>query len=154
MVASSTGSVGSYRVIMDYCDYVAEVVTDKMGRTIGEGRVGVGLRLTADVTTTSANINLGSLMALGVAVSANKATGNMRVDSIGIRLAGNAGPILTNATIDESSIQKTLEAIAVIESKIADSTTVLDPQLLSVKPTAPDATPQNVAEALTGPAIA
>ena len=144
-VAKATAAVGTYRVVMDYCDYVSETVTDANGQTIGQGRVGVGLRLTADVTTMSADINLGSLLALGIAASTNKLSGTMTVDSIGIRLAGNAGPILTNATIDETSIQKTLEAIAVIQSKIADSSTRLDPQLLSVKPTTATAKPADVA---------
>ena len=106
------------------------------------------MRLTAIVTTTSAGINLGSLFALGVAASANKLSGTMTVDSIGIRQAGNAGPILTNATIDETSIQKTLEAIAVIQSKIADTNTTLDPQLLAVRPTQPATKPSDIAQKL------
>jgi hypothetical protein len=148
LVAKATAAVGTYRVIMDYCDYVDETVSDPTGQVIGQGRVGVGLRLTADVTTTSANVNLGSLLALGVAASVNQVKGTMTVDSIGIVLAGSAGPILTNATIDETGVQKTLESIAVIQSKIADTTTVLDPQLLAVKPTASAVKPTDVSKKL------
>lgn len=148
LVAKGTGATGTYRVIMDYCDYVTETVTDEAGQKIGQGRVGVGLRLTADITTSSANIDLGSLLALGVAASANQARGTMTVDSIGIRIAGNAGPILSNSTIDETGIQKTLEAIAVIQSKIADSTTTLDPQVLAVKPEKPTVQPADVSKKL------
>jgi hypothetical protein len=144
-----TGQVGTYRVIMDYCEYVSELVKDENGKTIGQGRVGVGLRLTADVTTKSANVNLGSLLALGVAASTDQLSGTMSVDSIGIRIAGDGGPILSNTTIDETSIQKTLESIAVIQSKIADTSTKLDPQLLAVKPISSNINPTDVAKKLT-----
>lgn len=143
------GQVGTYRVIMDYCEYVSEFVKDDTGNTIGQGRVGVGLRLTADVTTKSANVNLGSLLALGVAADTNQISGTMSVDSIGIRIPGAGGPILSNTTIDETSIQKTLESIAVIQSKIADSNTKLDPQLIAVKPVSSKINPIDVAKKLT-----
>lgn len=149
LAASATASAGTYKVTMDYCEFVTETVTDPTTKeTIGLGRVGVGLRLTAIVTTKKADINLGSLMALGVAASTGYLSGTMTVDSIGIRIAGNAGPILSNTTIDESSIQKTLESIAVIQSKIADSSTHLDPQILAIKPATPKVDPAKVVHAL------
>ncbi|MCA7969716.1 hypothetical protein LGM42_07385 [Burkholderia sp. AU39826] len=148
LVSKVTGSAGSYRVVMDYCEYVGQTVTDDQGNLIGQGRVGVGLRLTADVVTTKANVNLGSLLALGIAASSNQITGTMTVDSIGIRVPGGSGPILSNTAIDESSIQKTLESIAVIQSKIGDPSTKLDPQLLAVKPAAAATKPLEVAKKL------
>jgi hypothetical protein len=147
MVAKATAGVGTYRVIMDYSNYRTETVTDQ-GAVIGLGRVGVGLRLTATISTTTANINLGSILALGVAADLKTLSGTMTVESIGIRPEGNSGLILTNATIDETSIQKTLEAVAVIQSKIADPKTVLDPQLLAVKPTVQTVKPSKVAAVL------
>jgi hypothetical protein len=119
LAAKATASVGTYQVIMDYCQYLPETVTDSSTQqTIGQGRVGVGLRLVANVTTTKANINLGSLMALGVAADESQLSGTMTVQDIGIGIAGSGGPILTNSTIDETGIQKTLESIAVIQSKM------------------------------------
>jgi len=147
--ASATASAGRYQVIMNYCNFVGEDVQDPTTHAlIGQGRVGVGLRLTALIITTKADINLGSVLALGVAADEGTVRGTMSVDSIGIRIAGNAGPILSNTTIDESSIQKTLEAIAVIQSKIADPTTYLDPQLIEIKP-APGQNPDNIRHSLT-----
>ncbi len=154
LVAKAAAKVGTYRVVMDYCNYVTQNVTDATSTTtpkaiLGQGRVGVGLRLTADILTTSADVNLGSLLALGIAASTGRVRGTMTVESIGIRVPGNAGPILSNTTIDESSIQKTLESIAVIQSKIADTSTVLDPQVLAVKPLKPAAKPEQVMQKLT-----
>jgi hypothetical protein len=153
VVAKATGKVGTYRVIMDYSNYVTEDVIDATSSAspkpiIGQGRVGVGLRLTADITTTTADVNLGSLLALGIAANAGQVKGTMTVESIGIRIPGSAGPILSNTTIDETSIQKTLESIAVIQSKIADKGTVLDPQVLAVKPLKPAIKPDDVTKKL------
>jgi 5-hydroxyisourate hydrolase-like protein (transthyretin family) len=135
LVAQATAAAGTYRVVMDYTNYITEEAADPATHTkIGMARVGVGLRLTANITTSKANVNLGSLLALGIAANLNQVSGAMTVDSIGIRIAGAGGPILSNTTIDETSIQKTLEAIAVIQSKVADTTTHLDPQVLWVKP--------------------
>lgn len=149
LVAQATAEVGTYKVVMDYTDYISEYAVDPGTReTIGMARVGVGLRLTARITTTKAGINLGSLMALGIAANMGQVRGSMTVDSIGIRIAGAGGPILSNATIDETSIQKTLESIAVIQSKIADPTTHLDPQVLWVKPYKSTTKPSEVVKSL------
>ncbi len=149
LVAQATAGVGTYRVVLDYSDYIVEDAVDPNShQKIGMARVGVGLRMTATITTTTANIDLGSLLALGVAANLKQVKGTMSVDSIGIRIAGAGGPILSNATIDETSIQKTLEAIAVIQSKIADSTTHLDPQALWVKPNSPSVKPSEVVKSL------
>lgn len=149
LAAQATAGIGTYRVLMDYTPYIVEDAVDPATKTkVGDARVGVGLRLTATITTTTADINLGSLLALGVAANLKQVKGTMSVDSIGIRIAGSGGPILSNTTIDETSIQKTLEAIAVIQSKIADQTTHLDPQVLWVKPVSSDVKPSQVASPL------
>lgn len=150
LVAEATAEKGTYQVIMDYTPYIVEDAVDPAsGMKIGDARVGVGLRLTAKVTTRKANINLGSLLALGVAASLDQLQGTMSVDTIGIRIAGSGGPILSNTTIDETSILKTLEALAVIQSKVADSSTHLDPQVIWVKPISSAFKKDDVAKPLT-----
>lgn len=150
LVADATAEKGTYQVIMDYTPYIVEDAVDpKSGTKIGDARVGVGLRLTAKVTTNKANINLSSLLALGVAASLDQLKGTMTVDTIGIRIAGSGGPILSNTSIDETSILKTLEALAVIQSKVADSSTHLDPQVIWVKPVSSEYKREDVAKPLT-----
>lgn len=149
LVAQATAEKGQYQVIMDYTPYIVEDAIDPTSKEkIGDARVGVGLRLTAKVSTEKANINLGSLLALGIAANLDQLKGTMTVDTIGIRIAGSSGPILSNTTIDETSIQKTLEALAVIQSKIADSSTYLDPQVIWVKPVSERFKPSEVARPL------
>ncbi len=134
LVAKSTGSIGNYRVIMDYTPYLVDDIIDPLtNKKIGDARIGLGLRLTADIDTKIADINLNSLMALGVAAKLNQIEGSMYVDTIGIKIK-NSGIILSNTTIDETSILKTLETLAVMQSKIDDEDTYLEPQFIWVKP--------------------
>ncbi len=154
-----TRETGSYKVIMDYTNYIVDdvidpsytVINEVTGSSIephkiGDVRVGVGLRLTANITTNKNNVNLGGLMALGLAANSNKVQGYMHIDTIGIRLKGNSGIILSSTTIDESSILKAVETLAIIQSKIADETTHLDPQVIWVKPISDEISPNLVAE--------
>ncbi len=149
LVAKSTAEAGNYRVVMDYTKYRPESVVDgNSKKELGLGRIGVGLRMTADIQTTKSNIDLGSLFALGVAASLNKLSGTLSVQILGIGTDDVDSLTLTNAKIDETSIQKTLEGMAAIKSKIADSKTTLTPQVLWVKPTAANITPSDVKNSL------
>lgn len=146
LVANATGEIGTYKVIMDYTPYlVQDAIDPDTKKKIGYARVGLGLRLTANINTNVAGINLGSLMALGLAAKSNQLQGSMHVDTIGIRINNNSGMILSSTTIDETSILKALEALAVIQSKIADKDTYLDPQVIWVKPLSKATEPEKVA---------
>ena len=149
LVAKATAEAGDYRVVMDYSQYVPESVVDPVsGREIGQGRVGVGMRMSADIHTTKAGIDLGSIFALGVAASTSKLRGSLTVDIIGVSSSDIGNLVVTNATIDASSVQKTLEGMAAIKVKIPEAGTTLTPQLLAVKPTKPGITPDDVRKEL------
>lgn len=149
LVAKATAEAGDYVVVMDYTKYRQESVIDKSTKNeLGLGRVGVGLRMTAEVHTSKANIDLGSIFALGVAAATNKLTGSLSVHIIGIGTTDVDNLTVTNAKIDETSIQKTLEGMAAIKAKIADSGTTLTPQILWVKPTATNVKPADVTKSL------
>jgi hypothetical protein len=136
LVAKAAASTGDYQVVMDYTKYRTEEIQDKTtASSLGTGRVGVGMRMKAMVHTTAANLDLGSLFQIGVAASLNKLNGSLTVDIIGI--GGTDDLILTPSQIDQTSIQKSLEALAGIKARISDDNTHLDPQLLWVKPTTP-----------------
>jgi len=53
--------------------------------------------------------------------------------AIGLNSPEITGLFPTPSTIDESSIQRALEAIAVIKSKIGQDNTYLTPQIVAVK---------------------
>jgi hypothetical protein len=62
---------GTYKVVMDYMKFATLAEYDDEGSTLlGFSRVGVGLRLTSQITTKEAGINIGDLLSLGIAVKA------------------------------------------------------------------------------------
>jgi hypothetical protein len=149
LVAKATTEAGDYRVVMDYTRYRPESVVDSTSKKeLGTRRVGVGMRMTADIHTTKSNIDLSSLFALGVAAFLSKLSGSLAVHILGIGPADVDSLTLTNAKIDETSIQKTLEGMAAIKAKIADDNTVLTPQVLWVKPATVGVTPAEVRSGL------
>ena len=134
LVANTTADTGRYRVYLDYFKYKVErVVSEKTKLVQGSGRVGVGMRLTAEIITTKTNVDLNSLLALGVAAKQGNVTGSITVDIIGIDPREISSIFSGSSTIDETSIQKSLEALAVIRSRLSDVNTRLTPQIVSIK---------------------
>ena len=133
MTAAVSGSVGSYTVIMDYMKYRVDDVYDDSGlQPLGNGKIGVGLRIKAEVVTADASVNLGSLFALGLAAKANQLQGNISVDVIGIDSQDVTDLLPLSANIDQSSIQGSLQALASIKAKMWDETTVT-PQVIAFR---------------------
>jgi hypothetical protein len=130
LVAKAAAETGDYVVVMDYTKYmVVDTPTPP-----GSGRVGVGMRVKAQIHTMSANVDLSSLFKLGVAASTNQLQGNLSVDIIGI--GGADDLILLPSPIDESSVQKSLESLAGVKSRMLTDSATLTPQLMWVKPAA------------------
>ncbi len=134
LVANTTADTGRYRVYLDYFKYKVERIVNEKTKVIqSSGRVGVGMRLTAEIITTKTNVDLNSLLALGVAAKQGNVTGSITVDIIGIDPKEISNIFSGSSTIDETSIQKSLEALAVIRSRLSDVNTRLTPQIVSVK---------------------
>ena len=162
LVAKASATIGTYRVTMDYAQYRLEPVSESIinkskpnggksnnpNNAVGFGRIGIGLRMTADVNTKKADINLGSLLALGVAASLNYLKGSLKVEIIGIGSADVGNLVLLPSVIDEGTIQKTLESMAAIKAKISDSK--LTPHILAVKTTDTTYTTRDVKASLIG----
>ena len=130
----TTGKVGRYKVLMDYTPYMVEDFVDEINKKIGTAKVGVGYRLIADINTYSANIDISSLPALSAAAKLKKLDGKMTIETIGITLDGNSGILLSPKTIDDKSIAENLRTLEVLQSRITDKSTYLDPQIIWVKP--------------------
>ena len=133
-IANATGKKGNYRIIIDDILYRAEEATNKSGLRLGDGKIGIGLRLTANITTYEANIDLRNLPALSLAARANKLDGHMKVEIIGIRTRNSNELMLSSTEINDTSISNAVRTLAILKSKIPNSDTHLDPQVLWVKP--------------------
>lgn len=125
--AGVTAEAGDYTSVLDYSLYRVEPLPNKAGQQY----VGVAIRVKADIVTTKAGVNLGSLMAIGAAAQENSASGKMQVYVIGIGSSDVIQLFPTPTTIDQTSIQKTLESVASIKAKIATST-ALRPHILEI----------------------
>jgi len=135
---------GSYWVILDYMKYQVTSIWDSLNHLIGYGRVGVGLRMTATVRTEKSNLDLGSIIAIGVAAQQGYLKGSLQVDVVGMDSPEITNLFPTPSTIDETSIGKALEAIAAIKSKLSDAGTTLTPQLVAIRVVSVKATPDDI----------
>jgi hypothetical protein len=128
--AGITAEAGEYTSTLDYSMYRIEPVSSDPNKPSGQVHVGVSIRVKADVVTTKAGVNIGSLMAIGAAAQESSASGKMQVYVIGIDSPDVIQLFPTPTTIDQTSIQKTLEAVASIKAKIPDA--VLRPHTLEL----------------------
>lgn len=138
--AKTTGKVGKYRVLMDYTPYMVEDFVDETNKKIGTAKIGVGYRLIADITTYKANVDVSNLPALSAAAKLKKLDGQMTIETIGITLDNNSGILLSPKTIDDKSIAENLRALDILQSRITDKGTSLDPKVIWVKPLSAKAT--------------
>jgi len=132
--AGITAEAGEYTSTLDYALFRVEPITPGLtaSNRSGQAHVGVTIRIKADVMTTKAGVNLGSLMAIGAAAQEQSASGRLQVFVIGVDSADIVQLFPTPTVIDQTSIQKTLEAVASIKAKIADPQTTLRPHTFEV----------------------
>ena len=131
LTASVTDEAGTYEVLMDYMKYRVQDVPQG-NVIIGNGRIGIGLRVKATVITNKAKLNIASLTSLGVEASNNNLTGLLSIDIIGIDSKDITNYIPLTAKLDETSIQNALQAIATIKSNIWDDNVKITPHLIAI----------------------
>ncbi|HEX5330621.1 hypothetical protein [Sulfuricurvum sp.] len=131
--ASLSVSRKNYLVIMDYMKYRTEPLFADTGHNdlIGYGKIGVGLRVQAKITAKADNVNLGSLMALGIAAHNNDISGEISIEVIGMDSNDITNLLPITASIDQSSIQSALQAMAAIKTKLNDPNTTIQPHLVA-----------------------
>lgn len=138
LVSSISAEKGSYKVTMDYMKYRIQDVFDERDNLIGSGRVGVGLRIKALVVTNKANLNLGSISAIGLEASRGNLSGGISVDVVGIDSESVTNLIPLTSEINQSSIQSALQALASIKAKLWDDDVKITPHLLATIQTEPN----------------
>lgn len=130
--ASVSAEKGDYRVVMDYMKYRDEPIVDSDGKVLGNGRVGIGLRLVAEISTAKADLNLGSLLVIGVNAKLGYLKGSLYVNVIGMDSSDITNLIPLTSVIDETAIQAALQSLAAVKSKIHDNATLLTPHVVAV----------------------
>lgn len=143
--ASASGEAGIYEVVMDYAKYRSEPVYDDAagvrtgtlgstnGKLLGYGKIGVGVRIKANVETLKTGVDLNGLFALGLAAKQQLLRGTISVDVIGIDSQGVNALLPVGVQLDESSIQASLQSLASIQTKIYDKDVMLTPHLIAIR---------------------
>lgn len=94
--------------------------------------IGVGLRLTANVTVNEGSIDLGSLYALGAAAQAKQISGTLTVQTLGIT-GKNISPLIPMpGELSSSTIQSAILAMGTIKAKIHDDETNITPRVVGI----------------------
>ncbi|GGH59711.1 hypothetical protein HNQ91_000690 [Filimonas zeae] len=132
-VAAVTAERGSYTVTLDYAKFTTLKILQSGGGCAGYTKVGVGLRITAQIVTMAANVDVSSLFGLGLAAKTNQLRGQLSVDVIGMESSKITDLITLPVDISEASIQTALQSMSAIKSKIYDPETNLFPQIVAIK---------------------
>ena len=94
--------------------------------------VGVGLRLTANVTVNKDGVDLGNLFAIGAQASAKAITGTLTVQTLGISGENISAIIPMPSEINPTTIQNAILALGTIKAKLYDDKTVVTPRVVGV----------------------
>ncbi len=130
---------GTYRLIVDYNKYIIQTVEGTGNDScVGYAKIGVGLRIVANVNALRNNIDISSLVALGAAAGRGEVSGSVGYEVVGIESKEITAVIPINSEITSSINQVFLQAIGVVKGKIYDSATRLYPQIIAIKHTGCD----------------
>ncbi len=109
-------------------------------------RVGAGMRLEIDILTSDASLG-GNLFAIAASAKAGMTTGNISVDVIGLNSPEITLSMPFTTDLSDGSIQKIIEALAIVKSKLHDPQTTLTPQFIAEVQCRPQPEPKQKKEA-------
>lgn len=131
-------SRGSYKVTFDYVNYTTQNLSfNGSGKTSALGRIGVGLRIIADLETSADGVDLSGLLPIGLAAQDEKVTGRLSFLVYGISNDKVAMSVPSQSILDVSSIQKSFEAAAAVRVLFGLEETQLEPYLIGIADVAP-----------------
>jgi hypothetical protein len=124
---------GSYRVTFDYANYTNQNISFSDGEKDSViGRIGVGLRITAELQTLASGIDLGGLLPIGLAAQDQKVSGHIGFLVYGMSNDKVSIAAPTQSILDVSSIQKAFESAAAVRILFGLEETKLEPYLIGV----------------------
>jgi hypothetical protein len=118
------------RIVMDFMKSRTEPIVDSGNNFYGYGRVGAGLRLKIDLLTSESSFD-GSLIGLAASARAKTASGHITAETVGVDNSDVTLSMPFSTDFSEGSIQKVIEALAVIKSRLHDPKTTLVPHFLA-----------------------
>lgn len=142
---------GVYRVTFDYLSYTNESLSaNGYGAKSAIGRIGVGLRVTAELSAEANSVDLSGLLPIGIAAQQNKISGQLRFTAYGIYHPSLSMAVPASAFVDASGIQKSFEAAAAVRALFSDPNSKLTPYLIGVARVEPSIASQVIESAEVG----
>lgn len=97
--------------------------------------LGIGLRLKATVTVTKGNVDLSNLVSIAAAVEADKASGTLSVQTIGVTGKTPRESLQLLNKIDDTTIQSAIQSLASIKASIDGTGTTITPRVVGIQNT-------------------
>ena len=119
------------QIVIDFMKYRVEPINDADGKFLFYGRVGAGMRLTIDIETTDASLNLASLVGLAASAEAGKTKGEILTSVIGVTSSDITLSAPLSAYLSAQSIQAILQAFSAIRSKFHENEVQLSPHIVA-----------------------
>ena len=119
------------QIVIDFMKYRVEPINDAEGKFLFYGRVGAGMRLTIDIETTDASLNLASLVGLAASAEAGKTKGEILTSVIGVTSSDITLSAPLSADLSAQSIQAILQAFSAIRSKFHENEVQLSPHIVA-----------------------
>jgi hypothetical protein len=147
---ATTGYKGNnYVVVLDYIKFNTESFGVKLNKAtdtysiasltdtsdadvIVPVYVGVGLRLTANITVLKGEVDLGNLFAIGGQASSEKISGTLVVQTSGISGKNVSSAIPMPSEINSTTIQNAILALGTIKAVMYESDTKVTPRVVGV----------------------
>lgn len=135
----------TYVLIVDYIKYITDpkgikikyTSTNAQGQEVKKRFVGtvpmytgVGLRIRAEYQVLKGKVNISGLPALAVAAEADKISGRLTVQTLGISGSEVTGLMPLISDISVTSIQNAVQAVAAIKAKIYEESTTVYPKII------------------------
>lgn len=127
---------GTYRLTIDYNKYIIQNINNtNENDCFGYAKIGIGLRIVANISALENNIDISSLVAIGNAAQKGDIAGTVGYQVIGIESKEITAILPINSEITSSINQVFLQALGVVKGKIYDKATRLHPQIIAIKHT-------------------
>lgn len=124
-------SKGTYRVTFDYVNYLnRNIQLSESSSAIG--RIGVGLRVTATLDSSSKDVDVSGLLPIGLAAKDKKVSGQIEYYVYGMSNDKISIAAPSPKTLDLSSIQEAFEASAKTKVMFNLDETILEPYLIGL----------------------
>jgi hypothetical protein len=125
LTAGVSGRSKTVLIQQDFVNYKKAIIDGR------ETRVGVVLRIEAELVTKDRDINLNGLFAIGVALRQGSIAGQLRVQVHGVTGEPIMALIPMPSEVSETSIQHAMQAIATIKALLYDEKVSIIPQEIS-----------------------